>query len=434
MPAVNLLMPMYFFLLLIVSLGCGSLPPTDQPLEKILFATIGMVLAWSMLCHIAARITSNHVLSGHCDPHAGASVLERQLDVLRWMGLGVAVLCLAGFGLGRCLDAIPLIGQSMLLQSLVLLAPAMWITAATWSAEHHYGVRLHYADPGITGYTRAIGLGLRGGTTWLICPVLMLIAIADAVSHLPISETAINLIMAAIVIAGVVAGLPWVARYLFKRHAIDPTDAAWIQSLLESSGVQRTRVIGWDTGGRQFNAMVVGFIPPLRTLLISDRLLDEMPRDQLAMVVLHEAAHLRRRHVPLRMLSVLPAWVAASILSSVAGDAVWAVPVGTIAGILFTTLILKSVAYRTEHDADLFACRLAEKASRKIADVPSTESMAAQSLTRALRRVTAGHPAAAAPSWLHPGVDQRAEFMRLRTIDKPLSGDSANSDLAKSFG
>ncbi len=405
-------MPMYFFLLLVVSLGCGSLPPTDQPLGKILIATVGMVTAWSLLCHIAARITSNHVLAGECTSLAGARVLEKQLEVLRWMGLGISVLCLAGFGLGRCLDSLSYVGDSMLLQSLVLLAPATIITCATWSAEHHYGVRMRYTGAGIAGYGRAMLSGWRGGATWLVTPVLVLIAIADGVSRLPLSDSTKNLVMVGVILAGVVAGLPWIVRYLFKQRTLAAADAVWLTELLRAAGVGRTRVICWDTGSRQYNAMVVGFVPPLRTLLISDRLLDDMPRDELAMVVLHEAAHLRRRHVPLRMLSVLPAWLAAAVLSSVCGDAAWATALGTVGGILLTTLILKSVAHRTEYDADLQACRMAESIANRVPDVPSTPWAAAETLSRALARVTADHPAAAAPTWLHPGVDQRCDFLR----------------------
>ncbi len=420
-------MPMYFFLLLVTSLACGSLPPIEADLVRVIFASIGMVAAWSILCHVAARMVSNQVLAGECEPLAGAHALERQLDVLRWMGLAVSVLCLAGFGLARVLHSIPMIESSMLLQSLVLLAPATLITCATWSAEHHYGVRMNYTNGGIRGYVKAVTSGFRQGAVWLMAPVVILIAIADGVSRLPISSTAVNAVIAAVVLFGVTLGLPWMVRYLFKTRPMHPEDLAWTKQLLSSVGVSRTRVVCWDTGGRAFNAMVAGFIPPLRTLLVSDRLIDELPRDEMAMVVLHEAAHLKRRHVQLRMVSVLPAWFFAAMITKLCGDAVWAMPVGTAGGILMTTLILKSVAHRTEHDADWQACKMAELAATHVDGVPATTQQAAAALSRALARITADEPSATQPSWLHPGLTQRTDFLHEKI--QPTTNNAAAATL-----
>ena len=143
-----------------------------------------------------------------------------------------------------------------------------------------------------------------------------------------------------------------------------------MRDLMTAAGLRRTRAVRWDTGGRAFNAMVAGFMPPLRTLLISDRLVDELPREQIAMVVLHEAAHLRRRHVPIRMLAILPAWGAGAMVTRIIGEQSWAVAAGSAVGILMTMLILRIVAYRTEYDADVQACRLAAQISDQVDSVP----------------------------------------------------------------
>ena len=66
--------------------------------------------------------------------------------------------------------------------------------------------------------------------------------------------------------------------------------------------------------------MVAGFVPPLRTLFLSDRILDELPSKHIAMVVLHEAAHLQRYHVPIRMIAVLPAWGVGALATRMAGE------------------------------------------------------------------------------------------------------------------
>jgi Zn-dependent protease with chaperone function len=200
---------------------------------------------------------------------------------------------------------------------------------------------------------------------------------------------------------------------LFKTKPLQETNASWVNELLSAAGVARTRAVRWETGGRTYNALVAGFIPPLRTLLISDRLIDELPRSQVAMVVLHEAAHLRRRHMPLRMLAILPAWGSGALVTRLAGDHTWAMAGGTVFGILMTLLLLKIVAYRTEHDADVQACRMAEKMAGVVPDVPATYDEAADALSAGLWRVTADQPKSRQPTWLHPGVSERVARMQL---------------------
>jgi hypothetical protein len=157
--------PIFYFLLVIVSLSCGTLPPSDDiDAASAALATGGMVLAWAILCHVAARMIALHVRDQMLDPIVGARWLEIQLAAFRWIGLAVAVLCLGGFGVARVLDRLPVVGQSMSLQAVLLLIPAVAITVATWSAEHHYGVILKYASP--ASAITSDGCGNRSAAAW----------------------------------------------------------------------------------------------------------------------------------------------------------------------------------------------------------------------------------------------------------------------------
>ncbi|WP_146600293.1 M48 family metalloprotease [Novipirellula aureliae] len=400
------------FLLIVVSLSCGSLPQGDVDLPRAIGASMGMITAWWLLCHIAARTTANYVLADQIEPLEGARYLEKQLDIFRWLGLGVIVMCLGGFGLARGIDSVPILTDSMLLQSIALLTPAVLLAAASWSAEHRYGVRMGYVDSGIGEHWSAISGAFRSGMAWLIVPIGFLLGVADFVGQLPIQTGTANSILAITSLLFLCAGLPWIVSRLFKTEALDTATNEWVTSLLENSGLRRTKVARWNTSGRAFNAVIIGFLPPIRTMLISDRLQDELSRTQIAMVVLHEAAHLRRRHVPLRMLAILPAWGFGALVTHVAGEASWATAAGSAAGLLMTLIVLRMVAYRTELDADLQACRMAVAIAPLVDDVPTTYDDAATTLGLALLRVTEEHPQNRRRTWLHPGVDERIEFMR----------------------
>ncbi|WP_372724797.1 M48 family metalloprotease [Novipirellula sp.] len=404
------------FLFVVLSLSCGSLPAGEVDMMRAVVATAGMITAWWILCHVAARTTSRQVLAGNIEPIQGAQWLETQLDVFRWLSLGVIVMCLGGFGLARSLDTLPVIQHSMFLQALVLLFPGLALAAASWSAEHRYGVVLDYTDRGFVSHLRSIIRSFRGATAWLVIPVLMLLASADAITQLPISESQAGWVMGISLVVFLGAGMPWLVSRLFKTCPLASDTEIWVANVLSAAGLRRTKMVRWQTEGNSFNALITGFVPPLRTLLLSDRLLDELPREQVAMVVLHEAAHLRRRHVPLRMFSILPAWAVGAMVTHFAGEASWAMVAGSVVAIALTLVMLRWVAYRTEFDADVQACRFAEQIASSVEGVPSTYTAAAETLSRALIRVTADHPAARKPTWLHPGVVDRIECMRRQRI------------------
>ncbi len=400
-------MPLYWFALVIGSLSCGSLPAMEGAIGRPLAATIGMVAGWTLLCHVGARLLARQVVIDRVQPHVAARGLERQLELFRWLGLAVALFCLAGFGLARVLDATPLLCDSMFLKAVVLLAPGVMLGAANGSAENLFGILLGYTERSLRGHLQTVWLAFRGGAAWLIAPVLLLLGAVDLIRLLPLTSEATTLLTAVTLLVAVPLGIPVLVRFLFKTAPLDLEMAAWIDQLFAAAGMRSVQAVRWDTGGRGFNAMVAGMVAPLRTLLISDRILDEMPRPQLAMVLLHEAAHIRRRHVPLRMVLLLPAWGIAMLLTRILGESDWAMTAGSVVGILLTMVILRFVAHRTELDADAHACRLAAEIAPSVAAVPATEEAAAKALAAALTRVTRETPAAREPSWLHPGLADR---------------------------
>ena len=132
------------------------------------------------------------------------------------------------------------------------------------------------------------------------------------------------------------------------------------------------------------------------------------------MVMLHEVAHAKRFHVPLRILALVPAWLLGAGLerglmhdSMPVWAADWAGTLGSVLSLLATVLILRWVSYRSEFDADTVACLSAPAVSRSCERVPATEPDARRQLASALLRVTEGCAAARRPTWLHPGIADR---------------------------
>ena len=428
------------FLIVVASLAAGTLPPPGQPAVRILAASFGLMTGWTLLVAIAAHrctvlVDTPERRGGGTGVAAIAGVLDGQLRAFRWIGLAAAALCLGGFGLGPWIARHPVLGGSMTVQAVLMLSPATWVLVVGAIGQWWFMWRVDglFTMPRSKMLVDAIGYvvaELRCTLAPLAIPTLVMMGVVDVVrwggTMTGVGQSLVE--HPATIVAGlavVVVTLPWLMRATIRRSPMDVTMAHWFDQMTAAAGVGGLRAVRWDTGGTQFNAMVAGFIGPCRRLYISDRVLDELPRSQIAMIVLHEVAHLRRRHIPIRILAVLPAWGAGHLAADFAETwtPTWASAIGLAVGLFITMGLLGFASRATEHDADRWACSAAERIARTgIAGVPADAESAAMALTTVLRRIT-GRDASDRRTWLHPSVQQRAETLN-RCFRNPQSRPS----------
>jgi STE24 endopeptidase len=112
-------------------------------------------------------------------------------------------------------------------------------------------------------------------------------------------------------IAGVVAILallPVALRYLWDTT---PLGAGALRDrllgLCDRYGVRVRGILVWRTHGAMINGAVVGFLPRLRYIILTDALLESLPADQVEAVAAHEIAHVKHHHIP---------WLAGAMLAS----------------------------------------------------------------------------------------------------------------------
>lgn len=157
------------------------------------------------------------------------------------------------------------------------------------------------------------------------------------------------------------------------------------------------RMMFWPTGHRYVNAVVVSGLLSRRVFL-TDRLLSQYSREEIALVLLHEIAHVQRLHSWIRLLPVLlivPAMLLVlqcfqAMLLVLACSAV----LGIFLGLIFVT------CRWTEFDADRQAICLA------VQFLGMDEMQARQKFSEVLRRIYEDNKVDRT-SWSHPSLRQR---------------------------
>ncbi len=190
-------------------------------------------------------------------------------------------------------------------------------------------------------------------------------------------------------------------------------------------------ILVWRTDGAMVNAAVMGLAPPLRYILITDGLLERMERQQVEAVMAHELAHIRRRHLPWLIVSVVASLLAiglalAPLEAPLARLGAAQAPIEGAILLLGTGLILGLVSRRFEWQADAFAAADLSIAvphddpAPRAAAPPVITEQAAGAMAAALRIVAAlNHVAPGRFSFRHGSIASRRRRLA-RLIGHPI--------------
>ena len=410
-------MPISLFLMILMSLACGievteSANPSGLTPTETVFACGGVLLALTLLIHSLGVIAKSSVTQNRMSVEDAGVLLARRLEKCHWLAVGMVVLCLEGLGLSSVLVSPPWIANSLAMKSLALLFPGMSLFLFSVLTNEKFSIAGERKRVSRTGILRLVLPKLSFISAISILPIVLLLGLIDVVQMLPIEPTYRSAATALIVILFIVSALPWLVSQSIGHSTLSGKKKKWIDELTERAGLGNTPVKIWRTNHRNMNAMAIGFISPFRTLFLSDQLVAELPSKQLAMVLLHEASHLKRQHLPIRLLCTIPIWVTAAAFSPWLEQHQGIASLTTVMCVVLTLIVLRWVAHQTEYDADAEACRLAVRISRELDGVPQTLSESSRELSRALLKVSQQRSIARKSTWMHPSVLTRIQNMR----------------------
>ncbi|MCC7409133.1 MAG: M48 family metalloprotease, partial [Phycisphaeraceae bacterium] len=282
-----------------------------------------------------------------------------------------------------------LVGDIVLIDELLVLTPTLALWAWSWWCDAGIDRRLRQAvwmrqidqghtPPAVPSRGRYLLRQLRHQVGPVLVPAMTLLGWWEALPYCGLSSTPWLLAGGEELTSprelGFYAGVlglmllsPWMLRLVWSTTALPGgTLRESVVALAERSGVKLNGLLLWKTDGAMANAAVTGFIRPLRYLLLSDALLENMDLPLVQAVTAHELAHVRRRHLFwLAMLALAlgvalsTAFDAATPLLEAEGASDWLRAGATLtvggSGVLVWAAVFGWISRRFERQADTFA-------------------------------------------------------------------------------
>lgn len=327
------MMPVFIILMLLVTLGRErGLNLGDSwalhGWEAVLMAvgpTLVLVLAAWLVTALAIRRVDR---TGDLRSLRAA---EAAADLVPWLALANhAIACLVFNWVGTVRGFIG--GDLVLIDEIIAVTPPLGALAASWWIHFPVVRRIRAAillrrfDEGGSIHplpTRRgfVLLQFRLHVLLVLAPVLLIIGLGEVVDQFvpidPATGGNLHLNEGASLLAalGVLLIAPLLVRRLLTVKPLPPGETRDdLLAVCAGHGVRVRDVLLWQTHGTMINGAVMGFIGPLRYVLLTDALLESLRREQVLAVMAHEIGHVRRRHMPWLALGMFACLLAPMVL------------------------------------------------------------------------------------------------------------------------
>ena len=288
-----------------------------------------------------------------------------------------------------------------------------------------------------THFRIRLRLGEIPGLVTCLAPVLAIALFSD-IGHWTLGEEHSGIVLALLTVLSlglVLSSVPlWLGKWLGTSPATCPELLERFMQYRSGLRMPQLQLLTIGGDGRWNGAAIVGWLPRWRQLWLGEDLIADLDDEQLDMVMMHEFAHVTRRHFWWRSLPIVGAGLAMVLtfalghawFSTVAVDAgpasssiqAGALPGGILAplplikllgcttAVLALLLGLSTAARVCELDADRQACHLAVLHCSWAQGEPAR---AAARLSQALVAILADSAATQRATWLHPSLTKRLE-------------------------
>ncbi len=298
-----------------------------------------------------------------------------------------------------------------LVDDLLILSPVVISLVASWAVFYRFQHLLKPTEHYWRSCQRFLALRFRTFFGIALLPVLLytlttdlglLNDVHDAALNPGAGIKAVGLFVAAMLL------FPLAMTWVLPTSRLPSTHAEMIRAECRRQKMRLMSIRVWNTGSQWANALVVGFVPGCRLLLVSDGLLQRFPDRELLAVIRHEAGHVRLGHLPLRLALIIVPLAAISMCQWLAPGAA---PVGlmAVAYIAYLFWLVCWISRKMEFEADLYASGYFDSSTH---DRRQGLTVDDDDLVAALIRHARSQPdSARKKSLTHPALVERIAFL-----------------------
>jgi STE24 endopeptidase len=387
------------------------------------------------------------------DPRGFSTLRRAETTSLAVGWVAVTATAVATLGLGWLETVRRFVGNPPAADELLAVLPAILAMTAGWWISEPIERRIRESslvrrlDEGLPVTPTPSRLQfvlerLRSGVLLMLVPILIVVALGeiavpfvDARVSAEWRELAAQATLFACALTTYLV-TPLIARVILSLRSMPPGELRDdLVAVCAACGVRVRGILLWDTRYSMVNGAVMGIAAPLRYVMLTDALLELLPRDQVRAVMAHEIGHVRRRHLPWMLGALIVLLVAASFVvdltiresfDAAVGDrapsafVMNAYRVATQAGVIAAAgLALFGfgwVSRRFERQADAFAVQYLSRADGHAAATPGAVSAMREAL------LSVAESAGIDPhksSWRHGSIAWRRGNLA-RLVDVPL--------------
>ena len=273
----------------------------------------------------------------------------------------------------------------------------------------------------------------RAGMIPVMVPLVVPIALGEiaaalARTYLPEHEVAAQFAGGLLGVLALFLSIPLVIPPLLGLSRLAPGELRDdLEELAKGAGIGMREIWVWPTDGLIANAAVMGVFPRLRCVMLSDALIECLPRQQVLAVMAHELGHVAHRHLAWMLPVILGAWWLGALVAEPAAEFAFdalAARVGegdleSLAGalalcrdlgvVVFGLAAFGFVSRRFERQADTYAVRLLSSRAGSTEATPDAVGAMAGALSMV---AFVNHVALERPSWRHGSIAWRQAYLR----------------------
>lgn len=386
--------------LLIIALVACVLLPEASPALPVLRSLPSAAVLTAELAPMLVIIVTTEIVTRWCSRGLGRTGHGIYVHISDWtLTLGrVAALGFhaAGVLVFGWLDLIrgALGGDVILIDEALATAPPLVVIVAGWLSYHRIDRQIREATIHrllhTTGYLPEMPGGWRFAWEQArfhlligLMPIVLVLGWAEIVDFAaPALEARMgswgeawrSIVMNAVHFVGPLLAVllsPLMIRVIWTTVPLGPGDLRdRLLALCAAQGVRCRELLVWRTHLNMLNGAVIGLIPRLRYILLTDALLERLPLRLVEAVMAHEIAHARKHHLPWLMLSVvviigwgwtLGAWAIDASIRGWAGSAEGFSGVSLLGGLVIALVLMFAVygwiSRRFEEQADACAAQ-----------------------------------------------------------------------------